>query len=193
MASAKLVNSTAVIGLLAALMVFAGGAALARPLEGKKAIYLVTAAGQEMMLGTVTFTPKGGHSEYVLALEDAPFTDHFLSMRPFKCIEGADETVCHLPYPYKLRRQVAGDDLTDLEHELLFLHKGAGEYGINFWNGIYYDLAVTEDGSIKGSQKAIDMNMLASPPAQDYVRLISKDDLVEVDGANRRFPTLVIR
>ena len=179
-------------GLAVAALLAPTGLAAA-VLEGEKTIYLVSRSGEELAIGTARFRAQGEASSYELTIEGDMFSEHFLSMRPFRCIEDAAQTVCHLPYPHALRRQVSGGDLTDLEYDLLFLHKASGEYGINFWNGIYYRLSLAADGSITGALRETDMNELASPPAEEYGRLIGPDKLSEADGDNHRFPKLVIR
>lgn len=183
------------VGLAAVLMLAspANRPLAAGALEGEKTVYLVSNGGEELAVGTVRFAPRGGGAGYALKIDDGKFSDQFLSMRPFKCLEGGEQTVCYLPYPHPLRRQVSADDLTDLEYDLLFLHKAAGEYGINFWNGIYYKLSLTPDGAIKGVLKETDMNELASPPAEHYGRLIGPDSLTDADLATHRFPTIIIR
>lgn len=180
------------IAIIGALALASMPSAAAGP-EGVKTVRLVAASGEEVVIGTVEFTPNSGGSDYTLRMDDIKFSEHFLSMRPFKCIEDAKQTVCHLPYPHESRRQVSAGDLTDLEYDLLFLHKSTGEYGINFWNGIYYDLTMNADGTIAGTLKETDMNALASPPAEKYGRLIEPENLSDADAANHRFPKLVIR
>jgi len=190
---------TAARGLLAGLAaVLMLASPATRPLagaalEGEKTVYLVANGGEELAVGTVRFTPRDGGASYTLKIDDGKFSDQFLSMRPFKCLEAGEQTVCYLPYPHPLRRQVSADDLTDLEYDLLFLHKAAGEYGINFWNGIYYELSLTPDGAVKGELKETDMNELASPPTEPYGRLIGPENLADADLAAHRFPTLIIR
>ena len=161
--------------------------------EGEKTIYLVSRSGDQVAIGTAKFSAQGETSSYALSIDSEKFSEHFLSMRPFKCLEGAVQTVCYLPYPHALRRKISRGDLADLEYDLLFLHKGSGEYGINFWNGIYYSLSLADDGSITGVLRETDMNELASPPAEKYGRLIGPDRLNEADGDSHRFPKLVIR
>jgi hypothetical protein len=179
------------IGVL--IVIAAPHAAWSAQLQGVKKVHLVSPSGEEMVIGTVEFSAHDGRTSYSLKIDNPSFSEHFLSMRPFRCLEGAAQTVCHLPYPHALRRQVTADDLTDLEYDLLFLHKSSGEYGINFWNGIYYELALGADGTIKGKLKETDMNELASPPAEKFGRLIEPANLSDADGATHRFPTLVIR
>ncbi len=177
----------------ALVVIAAPHAAWSAQLQGVKKVHLVSQSGEEVVIGTVEFAARDGQTGYSIKIDNPGFSEHFLSMRPFKCLEGAEQMVCHLPYPHALRRQVTAEDLTDLEYDLLFLHKSSGEYGINFWNGIYYDLVLGPDGTITGTLKETDMNELASPPVEEFGRLIGPANLSEADGATHRFPRLVIR
>ena len=101
--------------------------------EGRK-VFLETAQGERTHVATLAGPEHG----YRMALNEEVFSDHFLSMRPFKCLESPEKHWCYVPYPYEISRKVSADDLTDLEYDLLFVWKGATEYGINLWNGVYY-------------------------------------------------------
>lgn len=111
---------------------------------------------------------------------------------PFKCIDGP-QTVCHLIYPYKTKNLITTGDLKDLEYAFLFIHKSAKEYGINFWNGIYYKMQRQPDGSITGKIGETDMNELASPPEKTYDRPIGGDDLEKSTSDKHRFPKIEIK
>lgn len=110
-------------------------APLASAIEARP-VYLIDTAGERTQIAHFTVAEDGS---YTLAMVDAPFTDHFLSMRPFKCLEGPTKHWCHVPYPYPNARNISVD-FVDLEYDLLFLWKGASDYGIDTWNGIYYVL-----------------------------------------------------
>jgi len=165
-------------------------AVLAGPLEGTKAIHLHPADGDPIKVAEVTFLAKSDGA-YSLRYDDTLFTDHFLSMRPFKCLEGADKLWCRVPYPYEIKRQTAEDDLTDLEYELMFVWKNQGEYGIDLWNGVYYVLALDGDRLV-GTMHEIDMNVLASPPEGGSLRPVTEDDLEEADADSHWLPKLTI-
>ncbi|MEP4194903.1 MAG: hypothetical protein ABJL99_04620 [Aliishimia sp.] len=127
---------------------------------------------------------------YSVSMNDTVFTDHFLSMRPFKCLEGAVKHWCHVPYPYDIKRDVSAE-LTDLEYDFLFIWKGATEYGINMWNGVYYRLE-DQNGALNGTLYEIDMNRLASPPEVGNFRPVKDSDLHESDPESHWLPRLVI-
>ena len=123
-----------------ALVVFglATGAS-AWELSGRKTLTAHPREGAPIVLGHVTFTPRpDGSAAFVLAMDTQRFTDHFLSMKEFKCLEAAAEITCHVPYPYPNPGTVRKDDLRWLEHSLLFLFKQPKDFGAKLWNGLYY-------------------------------------------------------
>lgn len=149
-------------------------------LSGSKVIKVHVRDEQPVTLGTVTFAPVAdGSSSYSVALDHARFTDHFLSMKEFKCLSGGGEVTCHVPYPYPHARTVTPANLAWLEHELLFLFKLPNEFGAKLWNGLYFQLRLTEQGLV-GTPQAIDLNLISSPPAKPDVppyRKALRDDI----------------
>ncbi|WP_138841137.1 hypothetical protein [Ruegeria sediminis] len=158
---------------------------------GQKTVWLVDGQGQRTAIATIAFEPRGERMSYSIDWNDEVFADHFLSMRPFKCIEGPDKHWCHVPYPYEINRQVDVGDLTDLEYDLLFLWKGSTEYGINMWNGVYYRLDATDDGLV-GRLHEMDMDLLSAPPEPGDLRPLSDMDLHEADPESHWLPELLI-
>ena len=178
------------LGLALVLSGFSGSAVLAAPLEGTKTVLLHPAKGEPIPVAEVTFLPKSEEG-YSLRYDDTLFTDHFLSMRPFKCLEGAEKLWCRVPYPYEIKRRASEGDLTDLEYELMFVWKNQGEYGIDLWNGVYYVLAPDGDRLV-GTMHEIDMNVLASPPEKGNLRPVTEGDLEEADTDSHWLPKLTI-
>ncbi|MEP1201301.1 MULTISPECIES: hypothetical protein [Rhodobacterales] len=127
---------------------------------------------------------------YQVIMAEEPFADHFLSMRPFKCLEGPVKQWCHVPYPYEIKRDVSSD-LTDLEYDFLFVWKNATEYGINMWNGVYYKLS-EENGQWTGVLHEMDMDALSAPPPAGELRPLSEKDLHPSDPESHWLPRLVI-
>lgn len=162
--------------------------AAAEGLEGAKTIWLVDGQGARIEIGAVRFRGRA----YQVELKDDAFTDHFLSMRPFKCLEGPDRHWCHVPYPHAIQRRIGPDDLTDLEYDLLFVWKGASDYGINMWNGVYYRLTMTDRGTLTGQLHEVDMDVLSLPPQAGDMRPLSADDLHPADPDSHWLPGLVI-
>ena len=166
--------------LAAAALVSLSCAATAAPLDGAKTVYLVDGAETRTAIADVVFTPGDPGASYALTMREAPFTDHFLSMRPFRCLEGPAKHWCHVPYPYEIRREVTPEDLADLEYDLLFVWKGATEYGINMWNGVYYRLEIVGE-RIEGAIYEMDMDTLSAPPDPGDLRPVREQDLEEGD------------
>ena len=79
--------------------------------------------------------------------------------------------------------------MRSLEYDLLFIHRGANDYGIDAWNGLYFKIddvsksagAVSE---IVGHLREVDLNILASPPENGVVWPITEEDL-HVDESDR--------
>ena len=170
--------------------VFASAVAQADPLSGEKAVKLVSADGAEIVVATVVFSPEGDGT-YTITQNDAVFTDHFLSMRPFKCLESPEKHWCYVPYPYEITRKVSAEDLTDLEYDLLFVWKGATEYGINMWNGVYYRMEIDGDRLI-GRLHEMDMDILSAPPEPGNLRPVREVDLEESDPDSHWLPVVVV-
>lgn len=153
----------------------------------ERTVFLEDNEGARIAVATLDVAADG---TYALRLDERAFTDHFLSMRPFKCLEGPDKHWCHVPYPYEIRRDLSAD-LVDLEYDFLFLWKGATDYGIDTWNGIYYRLE--EDGDrLTGTLHELDLGELAVPPAAGDLRPIMAKDLHEAEPESHWLPRLVV-
>lgn len=160
----------------------------AEPLVGDRAVYLQDQQGTQIRIASLTFDDAG---RYEVVMDPVSFSDHFLSMRPFKCLEGPDKHWCHVPYPYTIARQASGSDVTDLEYDFLFLWKGATDYGINLWNGVYYRLT-PEGDRLVGTLHEMDMNILSAPPGEGVLRPVRDMDLEPSDPDSHWLPVLVI-
>ncbi|ATF20366.1 hypothetical protein [Phaeobacter gallaeciensis] len=102
-----------------------------------------------MKIAKVTFAED---RSYVIEMGQEPFKSHFLSMRPFRCLEGLNKHWRHVPYPFEIHRDISAD-LTDLEYDFLFIWKGATDYGINMWNGIHYK--IQSEGEVASSESCM--------------------------------------
>ena len=181
---------------LLVLIVFCGQSVDAAELPAVAEVYLIDQAQQETKIADVTLSSTQsdtGQSGFVITMDYSAFNDHFLSMRPFKCIEGQTEWLCHLPYPYETRATISSDDLIDLEYQLLFIRKSPSEFGIDAWNGLYYRLTLNDDNTLHGQLLEGDLNVLASPPAEQYARPIDLTEFIDSDPKRRLFPGMVIR
>lgn len=152
-----------------------------------RTVFLEAQDGSKIEVATLKIDPQG---DYTVTMAETPFADHFLSMRPFRCLEGPGRHWCHVPYPYDIARNVSVD-LTDLEYDFLFVWKEATEYGINMWNGVYYKLA-DEDGRLIGTLHEMDMDVLSAPPDAGDLRPLQAKDLHESDPDSHWLPRMVI-
>lgn len=157
---------------------------------GAKSITLKSGT-ENIEIGTVTFSGGGASRSIAVAMKEELFKDHFLSMRPFKCLEGV-KFYCHLPYPYAWKGEISATDLTDLEYALLFVQKEPTAYGINLWHGVYYKLTLSADGRLSGTLHEVDMDTLASPPPTGDMRPITPDLLNKADPSGQWLPEVVI-
>jgi penicillin-binding protein 1A len=131
----------------------------AMPWSGSKAVLLHARDGQATQIATVQFEPRSdGRIGFRLVMDTSRFTDFFLSMKEFKCLEGGGEVMCHVPYPYPQPGTITPSDLAWLEHSLLFLFKKPGEFGAKLWNGLYFRLEAKGDG-LEGTPQAPDHRM----------------------------------
>ena len=164
--------------------------ALAELPTGHRTITL-TSASERIEIGSIDFSGDGPTRKIKVQMRDDLFKDHFLSMRPFKCIEGPKH-YCHLPYPYEWKGEVSEGDLADLEYALLFVQKEPTAYGINLWHGIYYKFTLGADGKLIGMLHEVDMDMLASPPKEGEFRPISYSDINATAAEGQWLPRAVV-
>ena len=174
------------------LGLFLPWSAQAWELSGTKQLALTTRDGQSLVIGTVTFTPHGDGSDFTLNLDLDRFKDYFLSMREFKCLDGQDEVQCYVPYPYAHPRTVSATNLQWLEHSLLFFYKTPTEFGAKLWNGLYYQLHMTEQGLV-GIPALVDLNQISSPPADLTKPPFQAADQGDLAPGTRWFSGLTIR
>lgn len=156
--------------------------------QGDKALVAVTAEGQRLSIGSVSLQPAGGAAgglvRFKTTLNPKVFTDYFLSMREFKCLPAAREVSCQVPYPYANPATVTPDNLTWLEHSLLFLTKSPAEFGAKLWNGVYFKFSVRGDALV-GSPMAVDLNEISAPPDDPSVPPFGPDHRQEMPAGAR--------
>ena len=155
-------------------------------------VFLVPNVGEPLRIGQIQFNKNADGYTYQLDLEKTAFEEYFLSMRPFKCLQGPIQQLCHLPYLYAKGTHINEMDILDLEYDFLFIHRRANDYGIDPWNGIYYKLTQTENG-FEGVLQELDLNILAAPPAKGVTRPISNYDLQAAEADAHSYPRLIIR
>lgn len=141
-----------------------GPASTAASVPARLAITLHARDGSAVRIGQVELAaPVDGVQRFSLTMDHAVFTDHFLSMREFKCLPGGSEILCHVPYPYPHPGTVREGDAAWLEHALLFMFKRPSEFGAKLWNGVYWKLQRTGRGW-SGAPQAVDLNLIGAPP-----------------------------
>ena len=177
-----MIGRMAISAMLACLA--SGGAA-----GSERTVLLHPAEGDPIAVARLVAGPGGG---FALEWDESRFSGHFLSMRPFRCLEGPDKLWCRAPYPYDNPRRIADGVLTDLEYDLIFVWKPAGAYGIDMWNGVYYVLE-EKNGRIEGRLHEIDLDLLASPPESPGERLIGAADLEPGEPEDHWLPRLTIQ
>lgn len=166
--------------------------ALAWSMDGTHDIVLHLRDGSELPIGTVSFKPQGERVGFSLQMDDKRFKDFFLSMKEFKCLEGSEEILCHVRYPYANPATVTATDLAWLEHSLLFFYKRPTEFGAKLWNGVYYRMALGPEG-IVGTPQAIDLGLIASPPADLAIPPYGPNERSEMPAGSRWADRLIIR
>lgn len=132
--------------------------------SGSRSVLLHPREGPAQRIGTVLFTPAAdGRIGFRLSLDSAQFKDYFLSMREFKCLDGATEVLCHVPYPHPQPGTLTADNLAWLEHSLMFMFKSPRDFGAKLWNGVYYQLKPVGN-MLVGRPDAVDLNRIGAPP-----------------------------
>ncbi len=173
----------AVTGVTMAL----GGAAGALE-TGSYGVWLQTAQGNEKIrIADLAMAEDGLYS---VDMDHSQFSEHFLSMRPFRCLDGPEKLWCHVPYPYAINRNIS-NDLIDIEYDFLFIWKKAGSYGIDLWNGVYY-VVKTDGPSLVGVMHEMDMNSLSVPPEDGVLRPVNRSLLDPAEPENHWLPTLLV-
>lgn len=155
-----------------------------------RSVLLHPGDGEPIRIGSIRLIPDGDGQRFELNLDSPRFEPRFLSMRPFRCLQG-EQTLCHLPYPYDWRRRITDADLTDLEYGLLFIRKSPEEYGIDPWNGLYYRLRRDGEG-FTGVLHEVDLDVLAVPPDPGDRRPITPEMLTPAVPAAHWLPRLTI-
>lgn len=131
--------------------------------SGDKALVARLRDGGQQRLGVVRFTPAAAGTRFELLWDTTALTDHFLSMREFKCLPGGTEITCVVPYPYAHPGSVAPGQLAWLEHNLLFLFKQPADFGAKLWNGVIFKFTEIPTALV-GRPQAVDLNAISAPP-----------------------------
>jgi hypothetical protein len=167
---------------------------LAQTLEGKKTITLFDGGSERVVIGTAVFTPAvDGKTQFKIELDSEKFGEYFLAMRPFKCVTGARQHMCHFPLT-RVGDTFSADDLLPLEYALMFMHKKPAMVSLNSRDGLYYQLTRTAKG-FSGRIADVDMEPVIVPdsvPVAQRARPIRKTDLHVSDPSAYWLPFISI-
>lgn len=164
--------------------------AQAQDLTGDKRIALISVAGERVEIAHVRFEPVGPDRwRFKVSLLDGVFTERFLAMRPFRCIAGPGEQLCH--FPHGTQDVVSRADLLPLEYALLFLHTRPGALHVDARNGLFYKLEFTERG-LRGRLHDADFDPLIAPRGDGNPRPLTYRQLELADPGAHWLPGMLI-
>lgn len=179
----------AMAALSAMLLGLWGAGASAGPLSGEKSVWLANAAGEKLRIGSVKFMPaEGGRSRFAFTLDESRFGEYFLAMRPFRCLAGRTQHLCH--FPYGGERVVSAEDLVALEYQLLFMHKRPAAVNLDSRNGLYWKLRA-EGERLVGTLYDADMEPIIVPQGEAR-RPLTAEFLQPADEGSHWLPRLTI-
>lgn len=168
-------------------------ASLAADLTGTRGIWLSNAAGEKHRVGTIVFTPaEAGKTQFKITMEET-LEEYFLAMRPFRCLTGPVQRLCHFPVEREAPL-ISQGDLVPLEYALLFMRTAPKSLHIDPFNGIYYKMSWTERG-IVGELNDVEMDSFIAPdivPLERRQRPIRHSDLTPGDPRSHWLPILTI-
>lgn len=180
--------------VVAATLAGAAACALAGPsLTGTRNIVLSNAAGEREVIGSIAFSDAGaGKTSFAIEVSDK-FGEHFLAMRPFRCLTGPRQRLCWFP----VRNEpplISPQDLLPLEYALMFMKTKPAELHVNPFNGVYYKLNWTDSG-ISGKVFEVDMEPFINPtsiPEERRKRPVTAVNLEPADLSSHWLPELKI-
>lgn len=177
--------------LLSAMLAAPGGSAT--ELSGRRGVWLGNAEGERQRIGSVEFTPAGGGKTRFALRMDASLEEYFLAMRPFRCLTGPRQRLCHFPVEREAPL-ISADDLVPLEYALLFMRTAPRSLHIDPFNGLYYRMRLTDRG-IVGQVHDVDMDPFITPdsvPVERRQRPIRAAELAPGDPRSHWLPILTI-
>lgn len=171
------------------LGLIAASSCVAQDLGGRKVVSLGNAAGDRIAIGQVDFTPTSpGRYRFAFVLDESRFSEYFLAMRPFKCLTGPTQRLCH--FPYGEDDEISLDDLSALEYRLMFLRTKPNATHVDPRQGLYYRLARSGNG-LAGEVFEVDMDPIITPQG-DRRRPIGARHLEPVDPGTQWLPLVRI-
>jgi hypothetical protein len=171
------------------VLVLWGASSIADPLTGEKSVWLANAAGEKMRIGSVKFEPLGnGRAGFAFRLDESRFSEYFLAMRPFRCLAGKTQYLCH--FPYGGERQVSAGDLVPLEYQLMFMHKKPASVNLDSRNGLYWKLRA-DVVRLVGTLYDAEMDPIIVPHG-DRRRPLTEEFLQRADEGSHWLPRLTV-
>ena len=165
----------------------------AADLTGTRGIWLSNAAGERHRVGTVAFTPaEAGKTRFKITMEES-LEEYFLAMRPFRCLTGPVQRLCHFPVEREAPL-ISPDDLVPLEYALLFMRTAPKSLHIDPFNGIYYKMSWTGRG-ITGELHDVEMDSFIAPdlvPLERRQRPIGYSQIAPGNPRSHWLPILTI-
>ncbi len=159
------------------------------PLTGEKGVWLSNTVGERVRVGTVRFTAASGNrTAFRFQLDETRFGEYFLAMRPFRCLAGPAQHLCH--FPYGREGEVSADDLTALEYRLIFMHKKPGTLHLEPRNGLLWRLR-PEGDRLLGTLFDADLDPIIVPQG-DPRRPLTDSHLQRADEGSYWLPKLSI-
>jgi hypothetical protein len=180
------------------LLMFLSGSVLSlvclgAELAGARGIWLSNGDGQKHRIGTIEFAPAAaGKTRFKITMEEK-LEEYFLAMRPFRCLTGPLQRLCHFPVEREAQL-ISRADLIPLEYALLFMRTAPKSLHINPFNGIYYRMTWTGD-RIVGKLHDVDMDPFITPdsvPVERRQRPIGPADTSPGDPRSHWLPVLTI-
>ena len=184
-------NLPRLLSLLSGILLSLGS--LAADLSGSRGIWLSNAEGERQRIGIITFTPEAaGRTRFRIVMAET-LEEYFLAMRPFRCLTGPRQRLCHFPVAREAP-VISADDLVPLEYALLFMRTAPQALHIDPFNGLYYRMRLSERG-IVGRLHDVDMDPFITPdsvPVERRQRPIRAADLSPGDPRSHWLPILSI-
>jgi hypothetical protein len=167
----------------------------AEPLTGIKTVTLHDGASERHEIATIKFEPASEGTRFTVTLKADRFGEYFLAMRPFKCLVGSRQHLCHFPFE-RAGSIITETDLQPLEYTLMFLHKKPATVSLDSRNGLYYTLKRNAKGDgFEGRVHDVDMDPIIVPsgvPEARRTRPIRRDDLNTADPSAYWLPFISV-
>lgn len=179
--------------ILVVLLYFAASLAHGFELNGTHDLVLSNGRGERVVIGKVSFKPlPEGRAEFLLTMSET-LEEYFLAMRPFRCLTGPRQRLCHFPVSRE-PAVISRDDLAPLEYALMFMRTAPGSLHVNAFDGVFYRLQIAEN-SITGRLYELDMDPFVTPdsvPVERRKRPVRAEDLTLGDANGHWLPFLSI-